>query len=66
MKKALALRLAALSAAAATGTGSVMAAVPAAVSTGIADLGVDGATIATAILVAIVAVFAIKFLRKGF
>jgi len=41
------------------------AAVPAGVTTAVADIGVDGSTIATTILLAVVAIFAIKFLRKG-
>lgn len=45
--------------------GSAMAAVPAGVTTAVADIGVDGSTIATTILLAVVAIFAIKFLRKG-
>lgn len=43
----------------------VMAEIPAAVTTDTAAIKTDGVTIATAILVAIVAVFAIKFLRRG-
>lgn len=41
------------------------AAVPADVTTAIADLKTDGVTVATAFLVAIIAVAAIKFLRRG-
>lgn len=41
------------------------AAVPAGVSTALADIGADGVTVATTILLAVVAIFAIKFLRKG-
>lgn len=44
---------------------SVFAAVPAGVSTALEDIGTDGSTVATTILLAVVAIFAIKFLRKG-
>lgn len=66
MKKSLALRLAAIPAAVLASAGSVFAAVPAAVTTSVETMGTDGATIAGAVLVAIIAVVAIKFLRKGF
>lgn len=45
--------------------GSAQAAVPADVTTALADIGTDGATVATTILIAAVVVFAVKFLRKG-
>jgi hypothetical protein len=45
--------------------GSAMAAVPAEVTTAMSSIGTDAGSIATVVLVAIVAVFAIKFLRKG-
>lgn len=41
------------------------AAVPAEVSTGLSTMGADAVTVAGVVLVAIIAVFAIKFLRKG-
>ena len=41
------------------------AAVPAGVTTAIQDIGTDGAAVATTVLLAIVAIFAVKFLRKG-
>lgn len=41
------------------------AAVPAGVTTALADIGVDGSAVATTILLAVVAIFAIKFLRRG-
>ena len=45
--------------------GSVMAAVPAEVTTAIADMKTDALVVAGAVLVAIIAVAAIKFIRKG-
>jgi hypothetical protein len=45
--------------------GMAQAEVPAGVTTALADIGADAGTVATTILLAIVAVFAIKFLRKG-
>lgn len=44
---------------------SAMAAVPADVTTALADLKTDGVTVAGVILVAIIAIFAVKFIRKG-
>jgi len=44
---------------------SAFAAVPAAVTTAVADIQTDAVAIATTVLIAIVAVFAIKFIRKG-
>ncbi|MGA0610855.1 major capsid protein [Caldimonas sp. KR1-144] len=41
------------------------AAVPAGVTTALESIGTDGSTVATTILLAVVAIFAIKFLRKG-
>lgn len=46
--------------------GAAHAEAPAAVTTAITAMGTDGATIAGAVLVAIIAVLAIKFLRKAF
>ena len=45
--------------------GSAMAAVPAEVTTALAEMKTDGLVIAGAVLVAIIAIAAIKFLRKG-
>lgn len=45
--------------------GSVLAAVPADVTTAIADMKADALTVATAVLVALIVVAAIKFIRKG-
>lgn len=42
-----------------------MAAVPADVTTAITDMKADGLTVATAVLVAVIAIYAIKFIRKG-
>jgi len=41
------------------------AAVPADVTTAVADMKADGLTIATAVLVAVIAIAAVKFIRKG-
>lgn len=46
-------------------SGSVLAAVPADVTTAVADMKDDGITIATAFLVATIAVAAFLFMRKG-
>ena len=42
-----------------------MAAVPADVTTAITEMKADGLTVATAVLVAVIAIYAIKFIRKG-
>lgn len=44
---------------------SAFAAVPSDVTTAITDMKADGLTVATAVLVAIIAVAAVKFLRKA-
>lgn len=44
---------------------SAFAAVPAAVTTAMADMQTDAVTVAGVVLVAIIAVAAIKFIRKG-
>lgn len=44
---------------------SAHAEVPAAVTTAVAALGTDAMSIATTVLVAVVTVFALKFIRKG-
>jgi hypothetical protein len=46
-------------------TGSAFAAVPAAVTTALTDAQADGIVIATAVFVAIVAMYAFKLMRKG-
>jgi hypothetical protein len=43
----------------------VQAAVPADVTTAISDMKADGLTVATAVLVAVIAIAAVKFIRKG-
>ena len=63
MKKALFVRLAAMSLVATAG--SAMAAVPPEVTTAIGDMKTDGLVVAGAVLVAIIAIAAVKFIRKG-
>lgn len=65
MGKKLKARLALVPAFVAATAAPAFAAVPADVTTAIADLKTDGLTVATAFLVAIIAIAAIKFLRKG-
>ena len=65
MKKSIALRLAAVPAFVAATAGTAQAAVPAAVTTALADLSTDSLTVAGIVLAAIVAVYAFKFIRKG-
>lgn len=65
MKKPLQLRLLAIPAVAMAVTGSAMAAVPADVTTALGDLKTDALAVATAVLLAIVAVYAFKFIRRG-
>lgn len=48
-----------------TATAGANAAVPAEVTTSLGTLSADAVTMATVVLVALIAVFAIKFLRKG-
>ncbi len=48
-----------------SGAGSAFAAVPTEVSTAVETMATDGATLAAAVLVAIIGIVAIKFLRKG-
>lgn len=45
--------------------GSAFAAVPAEVTTAIGDMKADGLVVAGAVLVAIIAIAAVKFIRKG-
>lgn len=49
----------------AASTGSAFAAVPASVTTALSDAQTDGVTIATAVFVAVVAMFAFKLMRRG-
>lgn len=56
------LGLVALAGGAASGA---MAEVPAAVTTALSTIQADAITVATVVLVAIVAIYAFKFLRKG-
>ena len=65
MKNALFVRLAIVQAAALAAVGSAQAAVPAEVTTSISTMKDDGVTVATAFLVAVIAVAAIKFLRSA-
>lgn len=65
MKKSLQMRLAAIPAVVMASAGSAMAAVPADVTTALADLKTDALVVATAVLLAIVAIYAFKFIRKG-
>lgn len=46
-------------------TGNAMAGVPTSVTTAIETAGTDAATVASAVFVVIVGIFAIKLLRKG-
>jgi hypothetical protein len=46
-------------------TGASFAAVPAEVTSAIAEMKTDGLIVASAVLVAIIAVAAVKFIRKG-
>lgn len=45
--------------------GSAMAAVPAEVTSAVADMKADGVAVAGAVLAAIIAIAAIKFIRKA-
>jgi len=65
MKKSLKMRLAAIPAVVMATGGSAMAAVPADVTTALGDLKTDALAVATAVLLAIVAVYAFKFIRRG-
>lgn len=58
-------KFAVLAAVLVTGVGSAMAAVPTDVTTAISSAGADAATVAGAVFVAIVGIFAIKLMRKG-
>lgn len=50
---------------AALAAGSAFAAVPTEVTTALSDAKTDGVTVATAILVAVVAIYAFKLMRKA-
>lgn len=65
MLKATFVRLAAIPAFIAASAGSAIAAVPADVTTALSDIKTDALTVAGVVLVAIVAIYAFKFLRKG-
>lgn len=65
MKKNLIKKLAVVQAAALVASGSAMAAVPVEVTTALADMKADGLVVAGAVLVAIIAIAAVKLLRKG-
>jgi len=58
-------KIAAGSALVAGSIGSAMAAVPADVTTALEGAKTDGVTVATAVLVAVVAIYAFKLMRKG-
>ena len=60
-----AARLSLSTAAVLASAGSAFAAVPAEVTTAISDMKADGLTVAGAVLVAIIAIAAVKFLRKA-
>ena len=64
MTKSVRARLLAIPAVA-LATGSAMAEVPAAVSTALGGLSTDAVSVAGMVLAAVIAVFAIKFIRKG-
>lgn len=65
MKQSLKMRLALVPAFVAATTGSAFAAVPAEVTTALASIGTDALAVATVVLLAIVGIYAFKFLRKG-
>lgn len=58
-------RAVAVVAAVAGAAGSASAAVPAEVTTALADMKADGLVVAGAVLVAVIAIAAVKFIRKG-
>lgn len=65
MSKKIALRLSMIPAAVLAAAGSAQAAVPADITTAISTMQTDGVTVATAFVVAAIAVAAIKFLRSA-
>ncbi len=62
----IATRLALVPAAVLASAGSVYAAVPADVNTALTDMKADALTVAGLVIVALIAVMAFKFMRKGF
>lgn len=65
MKKSIALRLSAIPAFVVATAGAAMAAVPAEVNTALGDMKTDGLAVAGMVLVAVIALAAVKFMRKG-
>jgi len=65
MFKSTKQKLAALAAMSTLAAGNAMAAVPAEVTSALGDAKTDGVTVASAVLVAIVAIFAFKLMRRG-
>lgn len=59
-------RLALVPAAVLASAGSAFAAVPADVTTALTDMKADALTVAGLVIVALIAVMAFKFMRKGF
>ena len=59
-------RLALIPAAVLASAGSAFAAVPADVTTALTDMKTDALTVAGLVIVALIAVMAFKFMRKGF
>lgn len=59
-------RLALIPAAVLASAGSAFAAVPADVTTALTDMKADALTVAGLVIVALIAVMAFKFMRKGF
>lgn len=66
MKKTIRARLALIPAATLAAVGAAQAAVPVEVTTALGDMKADALTVAGLVLVAIIAVVAFKFMRKGF
>lgn len=66
MKKSILVRLAAIPSVVAASAGSALAAVPVDVSTELTTMKADALTVAGLVLVALIAVMAFKFMRKGF
>jgi hypothetical protein len=65
MFKSTKQKLAALAALSMLAAGNAMATVPTEVTTALTDAKTDGVTVASAVLVAIVAIFAFKLMRRG-
>jgi len=65
MKQWKLVRLGAIPAALLAGMGNVWAAVPTEVSSALGEAKTDGVSVATLVLVAVIAIFAFKFMRKG-